>query len=132
MILGDTNVLLDVWTDDPRWSAWSTAQLERLALRAPLRINNTVYAEISVRFGSRDDVNSVLESMGIELSQTPRDALFLAGKAFGRYRSMGGIRSGVLADFFIGAHAAAETLPLLTRDARRYRTYFPTVELIPP
>ena len=132
MTLIDTNVLLDLFTDDPNWSAWSAAQLDRLALLGQLLINDIVYAELSVSFATPDDVDEALARIGIEMTPTPRGALFLAGKAYRRYRSAGGTRTGVLPDFFIGAHAAVAKLPLLTRDARRYRAYFPTAELITP
>lgn len=132
MTLIDTNVLLDLFTDDPNWSAWSAAQLDRLALVGPLLVNDIVYAELSASFATPDEVDEALARIDVELTPTPRSALFLAGKAYGRYRSAGGTRTGVLADFFIGAHAAVAKLPLLTRDARRYRTYFPTVDLITP
>lgn len=128
----DTNVLLDLFTDDPNWSAWSAAQLDRLALMGPLLLNEIVYAELSVSFAAPDELDEALNRIAVEMAPTPRSALFLAGKAYGRYRSAGGTRTGVLADFFIGAHAAVAKLPLLTRDVRRYRTYFPTVELITP
>ena len=132
MTLIDTNVLLDLFTDDPQWSAWSAAQLDRLALTGPLLVNDIVYAELSVSFATPDDVDEALVRTGITLTPTPRGALFLAGKAYRRYRSQGGTRTGVLSDFFIGGHAAAARLPLLTRDPRRYRSYFPTVILISP
>ena len=95
-------------------------------------INDIVYAEVSTRYPSVDTVDSILRDLGVDLVAMPRAALFLAGKAYLRYRTAGGIRTGVLSDFFIGAHAAAEHLPLLTRDVRRYRSYFPTVNLIAP
>jgi predicted nucleic acid-binding protein len=128
----DTNILLDLFTNDPRWSAWSAVQLDRLALNGPLIINDIVYAELSVSFAEPDDVDVALARTGIALTATPRGALFLAGKAFRRYRTSGGTRTGVLPDFFIGAHATVAQLPLLTRDPRRYRSYFPTVTLISP
>lgn len=132
MTLIDTNVLLDLFTDDPNWSGWSAAQLDRLALMGPLLINYIVYAELSVSFATPDDVDEALARIGIEMTPTPRGALFLAGKAYRRYRSAGGTRTGVLPDFLIGAHAAVARLPLLTRDPRRYRADFPSVELITP
>jgi len=130
--LVDTNILLDLFTNDPRWSSWSAWQLDRLSLDGPLSINEIVYAELSVSFAEPDDVDSALARIGVGLKQTPRAALFLAGRAFRLYRSSGGTKTGVLPDFFIGAHAATEGLPLLTRDPRHYRTYFPSVELIAP
>jgi predicted nucleic acid-binding protein len=107
-------------------------QLERAALHGPLVINNVIYAEISTRYATVDAVDSMLLDLNIGVAVIPRTALFLAGKAYLRYRAAGGMRTGVLADFFIGAHAAVEEVPLLTRDTRRYRNYFPTVVLITP
>ena len=132
MTLVDSNVLLDVVTDGVAWADWSQAQLEQAASSGPLVINDVIYAEISTRYATVEGVDAMLRNLDIDLAAMPRGALFLAGKAYLRYRSAGGLRTGVLADFFIGAHAAVEQLPLLTRDARRYRTYFPTVELISP
>ena len=130
MTLVDTNVILDLVTNDPDWSGWSIAQLEEAALKGPLCINDVVYAELSVRYaGSRE---AMLDAAAIEVARTPRDALFLAGKVFVQYRKSGGARTGVLPDFFIGAHAAVSGLPLLTRDGGRYRTYFPSMALIAP
>jgi predicted nucleic acid-binding protein len=128
----DTNVLLDVFTQDPAWLDWSLARLEQAGVAGPLIINEVIYAETSTRYPSIGDFETVLDTAGISVQPTPRTALFLAGKAFTQYRRAGGIRTGVLADFFIGAHAAVEGLPLLTRDSRRYRRYFPTVVLITP
>lgn len=132
MTLIDSNVLIDFFIDDPKWSDWSLAQLGHAARRGPLLINDIVYAETSTRYSNIKEFESALTVTGVTVVRTPRIALFLAGKAFTQYRSAGGIRTGVLSDFFIGAHAAVERLPLLTRDARRYRHYFPTVELIAP
>ena len=132
MTLVDTNVLLDVFTEDPKWLGWSLTRLEQAAFKGSLLINDVIYAETSTRYASIENFEAVLVSAGITVAPISRAALFLAGKAYARYRSAGGIRTGVLADFFIGAHAAVEQLPLLTRDARRYRSYFPTVELIAP
>jgi len=130
--LVDSNVLIDVFTDDPRWYGWSSAQLEAADLDGPLLINDVIYAEISVRFRSIEDFDAALATAGITVVPIPRMALFLAGKAFTQYRGADGIRTGVLSDLFIGAHADVERLPLLTRDARRYRNYFPTATLIAP
>jgi predicted nucleic acid-binding protein len=132
MTLVDSNVLLDVLTDGQDWADWSQNQLEHAAMRGPLVINSVIYAEISARYATVDAVDAVLFDLKIEVATTPRSALFLAGKAYVQYRAAGGMRTGVLADFFIGAHAAVEKLPLLTRDAQRYRHYFPTVVLITP
>lgn len=132
MTLVDTNVLLDLVTDDPNWADWSVAQLEAASLNGPLLINDAVYAELAVRYISIEDLEAFLDAAGLELAPMPRAALFLAGKVFTQYRRSGGSRTGVLPDFFIGAHAAVARLPLLTRDVGRYRTYFPSLRLITP
>lgn len=132
MILVDTNVLLDVFTDDPAWADWSQHQLEAASLADRLAINGVIYAELSIRFERIEALEAALESAGVALAEIPRPALFLAGKAFLAYRRGGGSRTGVLPDFFIGAHASVAKMPLLTRDPRRYRTYFPAAELIAP
>lgn len=132
MRLVDTNVLLDVATNDPKWAAWSLRQLDAAAIRGPVLINAVVYAEFSIGYARIEEVDSVLDDVGLKLVEAPRPALFLAGKAFQRYRAQGGSRTSVLPDFFIGAHAAVGGFLLLTRDARRYRAYFPGVELIAP
>lgn len=132
MTLVDTNVLLDVVTDDPDWADWSIEQLETAALRGPLLINDIVYAELAVRYERVERLETFLSEAGLDMVAMPRSALFLAGKVFQKYRKAGGSRSGVLPDFFIGAHAAVDRLDLLTRDTARYRTYFPTVTLIAP
>jgi predicted nucleic acid-binding protein len=128
----DSNVLIDIFADDPKWFDWSLARLEAATLDGPLLINDVVYAETSIRFQSIELLNAALEKVGAMVVTIPRAALFLAGKTFMQYRRAGGVRTGVLPDFFIGAHAAVERLPLLTRDASRYRAYFPTLTLIAP
>jgi len=130
--LVDTNVLLDVVTEDAVWADWSQRQLEAAAVRGPVLINDVVYAELSVGFLRKEEVDEALAIAQVEMAPMPREALFLAAKVFQRYRAGGGTRSGVLPDFFVGAHAAVARLPLLTRDIRRYRVYFPTVRLISP
>jgi len=132
MTLVDTNVLLDLFTNDPEWADWSVRQLEAASLKGPLAINDVVYAELSVRFDAIETLDAALMETGVSIEPMPRAALFLAGKAFQRYRARGGSRSGVLPDFFMGAHAAVTGWPLLTRDVRRYRTAFPRVELVAP
>lgn len=132
MTLVDTNVLLDLVTNDAEWADWSQRQLEAASVRGQLQINDVVYAELSVGFRQIEELDAVLAAAQIETAPTPREALFLAGKVFQRYRAGGGSRTGVLPDFFIGAHAAVAGLPLLTRDVRRYRTYFPTLTLVAP
>jgi predicted nucleic acid-binding protein len=132
MTLIDTNVLLDIVTNDATWANWSIGQLDAAALKGPLVINDVVYAELSVRFAAIEPLEAVLNEAAITLAAIPRAALFLAGKAFQRYRTRGGRRTGVLPDFFIGAHAAVAGLTLLTRDAQRYRDYFPSADLVTP
>ena len=132
MTLVDTNVLLDLVTDDPNWADWSVAQLETAALKGVLCINDVVYAELPVRYDRIEDLDAMLEDSAIEITPPPRAALFLAGRVFTQYRKSGESRTGVLPDFFIGAHAAVSGFPLLTRDGRRYRSYFPALELIAP
>ncbi len=102
------------------------------SLNGPLSINDAVYAELAVRYDRIEDLDAFLDEAGLEIAPMPRAALFLAGKVFKQYRKAGGSRTGVLPDFFIGAHAAVNGLPLLTRDVGRYRTYFPTLKLITP
>jgi predicted nucleic acid-binding protein len=128
----DTNILLDLFTDDPVWAEWSIRQLDAALVKGPLTINSVVYAELSVRFERIEDLNAVLDEAAISMVDIPRSALFLAGKVFQKYRAAGGSRSGVLPDFFIGAHAAVVGMPLLTRDVQRYRAYFPSVTLLAP
>jgi predicted nucleic acid-binding protein len=130
--LVDTNVLLDIVTDDPNWANWSIEQLETASVEGPLLINDVVYAELAVRYGRIEDLEAILNQAGIEIAPIPRPALFLAGKVFTQYRRSGGVRTGVLPDFFIGSHAAVSRLPLLTRDVGRYRAYFPSLMLIAP
>ncbi len=132
MTLVDTNVLLDIATDDSRWANWSLQQLDAASIRGPVVINAVVYAEFSVGYARIEELDAVLADAGIALLDMPRAALFLAGKVFQRYRAQGGTRTGVLPDFFIGAHAAVAELALLTRDPQRYRAYFPTVTLMTP
>ena len=132
MTLVDSNILIDIWTDDPDWYDWSLARLDEATRKGPLLINDIVYAETSIRFDNVGDFNMALAASKVNVLPMPRAALFLAGRAFTRYRNAGGPRSGVLPDFFIGAHAATLDIPILTRDVRRYRHYFPAVVLISP
>lgn len=132
MTLVDANVLIDLFVDDPAWSNWSVTRLRECARRGPLYINDVVYAECSTRFKRLEDFEAALSTTEVDLRSIPPAALFLAGKAYQQYRRAGGVRTGVLSDFFIGAHAEFEAWPLLTRDTRRYRHYFPSVELIAP
>lgn len=131
-VLVDANVLLDVLTDDPRWFEWSAAQLDACAERAELCINPIIYAEVSVGFDRIEDLDEALPLDAFRRLELPWEAGFLAGKAFLRYRRSRGTRTSPLPDFYIGAHAAIEGIALLTRDAKRYRTYYPGLELICP
>lgn len=131
-ILLDANVILDVWNHDPVWHIWSTSQMRRLSILYELALNPIIYAEISVSFATSTALDRKLADLGILVVGIPRRAAFLAGKAFLQYRRQGGTRGNVLPDFFIGAHAAVLGCPLLTRDTRRYSTYFPSVRLIAP
>jgi len=132
LILVDTNVLLDVLQNDARWAGWSERQLEAASVAQGLAINPIIYSELSIAFARIEELETVLTEASLTLEEVPREALFLAGKAFLSYRRGRGTKLGVLPDFYIGAHAAVMRWPLLTRDAARYRTYFPTVELIAP
>lgn len=132
MFVVDTNVLLDIVTDDPGWADWSLRQLEAAALQGPLLINDVIYAELSVRFSAIETLDALIAEAGLTHVALPREALFLAGKCFQRYRAAGGSRTGVLPDFFIGAHAAVEGHRLLTRDLGRYRSYFPALYILSP
>jgi hypothetical protein len=131
-VLVDSNVLLDVVTDDPLWGGWSVAALERAANQSSLIINPIVYAEVSMGFTRVEELEEALPDAVFAREALPYEAAFLAGKAFLAYRKRGGVRRAPLPDFYIGAHAAVAGHALLTRDARRYRAYFPTVRLIAP
>ena len=132
MTLVDTCILLDIVQPDPSWLAWSLGELELAANRGPLVINPVIYAEFAAGYPTIESAEVALAEFGTRLEELPREALFLAGKAYRQYRERRGTRSGVLADFFIGAHAAVRDIPVLTRDTSRIRTYFPTVVLISP
>jgi len=131
-VLVDTNVLVDVLGNDPEWADWSVAQLRSQAQIHRLVINPIIYAELSLTFSTVEALDDLLAAMQIPVQEIPKPALFLAGKAFVQYRRQGGTKSNVLADFLIGAHAAVAGLSVLTRDVRRYASYFPTVRLIAP
>jgi predicted nucleic acid-binding protein len=130
--LVDSNVLLDIATNDPKWFGWSSQALEDAANDSPLAINALIYAEVSVGFQKIEELERVLPAAVFRRDPLPCEAAFLAGKAFLQYRRRGGARTAPLPDFYIGAHAAVAGFRILTRDARRYRAYFPTVELIAP
>jgi predicted nucleic acid-binding protein len=131
-VLVDSNVLLDVISNDERWFSWSADALERAADRYRLVVNAVVYAEVSVRFSRIEELDAALPLTMFDREAIPFDAAFLAGKAFLTYRQRGGVKRSPLPDFFIGAHAAVADYTLLTRDVARYRTYFPRLSLIAP
>ncbi len=131
-VLVDSNVLLDVITADPEWGEWSAGQIERVAEESILCINPIVYAEVSIGFQRVEDLKAALPPESFRREPLPWGAAFLAGRCFLAYRRRGGRRRSPLPDFYIGAHAAIQGMTLLTRDARRYRTYFPRLDLIAP
>ncbi len=128
----DTNVILDVVEDDPVWADWSQGQLDQAALAGDLLINPVIYAELSIAYQRIEELEAMLTEGGFRVEAIPREALFLAGKAFLQYRRQQGTKTGVLPDFFIGAHAAVLGIPLLTRDTTKYRRYFPRLVLTAP
>ncbi|MCC5838836.1 MAG: type II toxin-antitoxin system VapC family toxin [Opitutales bacterium] len=127
--LVDTNVIIDIVQENPAWVAWSVAVLSR---HEGLWINPIVYAELCYRETSVEEVDRLLDGLGLGYREMPRDALYLASQAFRHYRSRGGRKTAPLPDFFVGAHAAALGVPIITRDGARYQSYFPTVPLILP
>jgi hypothetical protein len=131
-ILVDSNVILDVVTEDPKWYDWSAQALARHAEASTLAINPLIYAELSVKFATVEELDDTVAPEHFRRLALPWEAAFLAGKCFVAYRKRGGAKSAPLPDFYIGAHAAVEGLTLLTRDAARYRTYFPKLRLIAP
>ena len=131
-IFVDSCILLDLFTDDPKWGDWSGEILEKYSQTNTLYINSIVYTEISIGFEKIEEVDSVIEQMGIKVLEIPREALFLAGKTFLRYRKNRGTKHSTLPDFFIGAHASVSSFDLITRDVTKYRTYFPKLNLITP
>lgn len=131
-VMIDSNIIVDVLTEDARWYVWSARMLERIADESRLVINPVIYAEVSVRFSRIEDVEAALSKALFEREEIPYEAAFLAGKAFLTYRRRGGSRRSPIPDFFIGAHASVAGYRLLTRDVARYRTYFPRLALIAP
>ena len=130
--LVDSNVLLDILTEDRTWFEWSSGALARSAEQGPLVVNPLIYAEVSIGFDRIEDLDEALDSSIFQRRPLPWEAAFLAGKSFLRYRRRGGTRSSTLPDFYIGAHALVEGLTLVTRDAARYRTHFPRLALVAP
>lgn len=131
-ILVDSNVILDVLTEDPQWFEWSAEMLATYADRGYLVINPIIYAEVSIGFNQIEELENALSSEYFRRDPLPYEAAFLAGKSFLEYRRRGGQRRSPLPDFYIGAHTAIAEIPLLTRDVERYRTYFPQIQLITP
>ncbi len=132
MILVDSCVVIDVLENDRNWAGWSQTQLENWSARGPLLINAVIYAELAAYASSKESLEAEIAAAGLAVSELPRDALFLAGRAHAAYRRRGGTRAGVLADFLVGAHAAVLRIPILTRDVSRFRAYFPTINLVSP
>lgn len=131
-VIVDSNVLIDVMTQDPRWFSWASQSIERAADRHRLVINAIVYAEVSIRYSQIEELDAALPETMFQREPIPYEAAFLAGKCFASYRRRGGTKLSPLPDFLIGAHAAVAGYQLITRDASRYRTYFPTLNLIAP
>ncbi|OJZ17141.1 MAG: DNA-binding protein [Thiobacillus sp. 65-29] len=132
MLLVDTNVLVDVLEDDPEWADWSIGQLRAQSKIHRLAINPVIYSELSLTFSTVEALDRTVDDLGLTMIEIPRPALFLAGKAFVRYRRQGGKKNNVLADFFIGAHAAVAGYTVLTRDTKRHASYFSGVSLVSP
>ena len=130
--LVDSNVLIDITVKDPRWLTWSREAFIDAVEEGPVLVDQIVFAEVSIGYPTPEECESALQVQGVECVPIPWPAAFLAGRAFAAYKQRGGHKLAPLPDFFIGAHAAVAGLRLLTRDASRYRTYFPTVELIAP
>ena len=131
-VLVDSNVILDVFLNDLKWADWSEPKSEEYSDHTSLYINSIIYSEISIGFKLIEDLESAITKAGFQLLEIPKEALFLAGKAYIKYKRRKGVKRTPLPDFFIGAQAAVLKLDLLTRDISRYQAYFPTVELIAP
>ena len=131
-VLVDSNVILDIFLDDPIWADWAESVLEKYSRDATLLINAIIYSEISIGFERIEELESAVARAGFQLIEIPKEALFLAGKVFLKYKRRSGIKRTTLPVFFIGAHAALLDVELITRDVKRYRSYFPTVRLIAP
>jgi predicted nucleic acid-binding protein len=131
-ILVDSSVLLDIWAEQAEWWEWSSSNLARLGESSVLNINPIIYAEVSPRFASLAELDAAIRPIGLDRVDLPWDAAFLAGRSFVEYRRRGGARTSPLPDFYIGAHALVSGMTLLTRDASRFRTYFPELSLIAP
>ena len=131
-MLVDTNILIDILENDPIWADWSLNQLRNQSQVHRMIINPIIFSELSMVFETLEDLEEALATMKLNVIEIPKSALFLAGRAFRQYRKRGGTKRNVLSDFFIGAQAAVSGIPIITRDPRRYATYFPSVTLISP
>lgn len=131
-VLVDSCILLDLFTNDPHWADWSEYTLDKYSQTNTLYINSIVYTEVSIGFEKIEEVESAISSLGIRVLELPREALFLTGKAFIKYRKNKGTKNSPLPDFFMGAHASVSQFSLITRDISKFRTYFPQVKLIHP
>lgn len=131
-VLVDSNIILDVFLNDPNWADWSESTLEEYVHFRKLYINPIIYSEISIGFDKIEELESAISKAGFQMLEIPKEALFLAGKAFVKYKKGKGVKKSPLPDFYIGAQAAVLDFHLITRDVARYRTYFPTVRLISP
>ena len=131
-ILVDSCVLLDLFTDDESWADWSEYTLEKYSQTNSLYINSIVYTEVSIGFNKVEEVETAIEKLGIKVLEIPREALFLTGKTYLKYRKNRGTKASPLPDFFIGAHASVSQFGLVTRDLAKYKTYFPQAQLIHP
>ena len=128
----DSCILLDLFTDDPIWADWSENILDRYSQTNTLYINSIVYTEVSIGFNKIEEVEKAISQLGIKVLEIPREALFLTGKVFLKYRKNKGIKNSPLPDFFIGAHATVSKFDLITRDSAKYKTYFPSLKLVCP
>lgn len=128
----DSCILLDLFTDDPKWANWSESVLGKYSQSNTLFINSIVYTEVSIGFNRIEEVEKAIEQVGVKVLEIPREALFMAGKVFLDYRRNKGTENSTLPDFFIGAHAAVSSFDLITRDSARYKTYFPSITVICP
>ena len=128
----DANVIIDILNNDEVWGDWSITKLQECSASHDLVINPIIYAELAARYATAKELDKMMEGLELEIVDLPKEAAFLAGKAFAQYRRSGGTKTNVLSDFFIGAHAKVVGVPILTRDVRRYRRYFPDVPLIAP
>ena len=131
-VLVDSNVILDIFLNDPNWADWSEAILGEYSTSSTLCINSIIYSEISIGFKRIEELEFAIDRGGFQIREIPREALFLEGKSFVKYRRVKGFKRSPLPDFYIGAHAAVLKMSLITRDTARYSTYFPTVKLISP